>query len=401
MNEEEITNLENKYLANTYSKLPLVLAKEIGATLWDTRGREYIDCMGGYGVALVGHCNPLIVAAIKDQSEKLLTCHGSHYNEARAHLLDRLISIAPRTMNKAFLSNSGAESVEAAIKIARKYTRRTEIVAMTGSYHGKTLGALSATWTQRYREPFQPLIPQVKFIPFGNSEKARKAISNNTAAVIVEPIQGETGIKLPPGEFLQDLREICDLTDSVLIFDEIQTGFGRTGRMWASEHWKVDPDIMCLSKAIAGGLPMGATLTREDIMAAMSTGDHSSTFGGNPLSCAAASAVIDYILDQGLIKRAEKLGAIFKMGLFNLVEKYRIAREVRGLGLMLALEMRLNIHNIILKGLKEQVVLLYSGKNILRFLPPLVITEEQIARVLEVLNRLIIEEESTKFESKR
>ncbi len=399
MNEEEIISLENKYLASTYSKLPLIVAKGRGATLWDANGREYIDCMGGYGVAIVGHCNPRVIDAVKAQAEKLITCHGSHYNEARAMLLDRLVSISPAKMNRVFLSNSGAEAVEAAIKIARKYTSRPEIVAMTGSYHGKTLGALSATWSPRYREPFQPLLPEVKFAPFGDPEKARAAVSNKTAAVIVEAIQGETGIKPAPDGFLQELREICDKNNSLLIIDEIQTGFGRTGRMWASEHWKVDPDIMCLSKAIAGGLPMGATLARDDAMASMRTGDHSSTFGGNPLSCAAATAVIDYILDEGLVERAEKMGAIFKDGLERLAEKYRVAREARGLGLMLALEMRFDIHDMLLKGLKERVVILYSGKNILRFLPPLVITEKQIVRVLEVLDRLIKTEEKTRFEN--
>jgi acetylornithine/LysW-gamma-L-lysine aminotransferase len=355
--------------------------------------------MSGYGVAIVGHCNPYVSEAIKAQTEKLITCHGSYYNEPRAKFLEKLITIAPKNLEQAFLSNSGAESVEAALKIARKHTGKSEIVAMTGSYHGKTMGALSATWTQRYREPFQPLLPEIKFTQFGNSEEANKTISSKTAAVIVEPVQGETGIRPAPDGFLQDLREICDKNNSLLILDEIQTGFGRTGKMWASEHWKIEPDIMCLSKAIAGGLPMGATLARGEIMKSMKKGDHSTTFGGNPLACSAAEAVIDYIIDEGLVDRAEKIGSIFKEGLNRLVDNYRLAREARGLGLMLALEMRFNIKDMILKGLNEKVIMLYSGKNILRFLPPLVISEGQIKKVLDILRMLIEEEEKTRFEN--
>ncbi|MCL4435766.1 MAG: aspartate aminotransferase family protein [Thaumarchaeota archaeon] len=398
MNEEQIGRIEDQHLAATYSKLPLTIAKGRAASLWDAQGNEYIDCMGGYGVAIVGHCNPKVVDAIRKQSEKLITCHGSIYNEARAELLNKLIRISPPNLSRAFLCSSGAESVEAAIKIARRYTRRPEIIAMTGSYHGKTLGALSATWTQRYREPFQPLLPEVVFTTFGDAEKAREAVSDKTAAVIVEPIQGETGIKPAPDGFLKELREICDAHGSLLIFDEVQTGFGRTGRMWACQHWGVQPDIMCVSKAMAGGLPMGAALAREEVMGAMAKGDHSSTFGGNPLSCAAASAVIDYILDEHLVERAEKLGKIFKQGLSDLAKKHQSAREARGMGLMLALEMRFDVHDLLLSGLKEHVLLLYSGKNVLRFLPPLVITEKQINDVLTVLDKMISAEEKTRFE---
>jgi len=400
MNDDEIIDLENKYLASTYSKIPFVVAKGVGSTLWDTSGEKYVDCASGYGVALVGHCNPKVTEAIKIQSEKLLTCHSSMYNETRATLLSHLIHIAPNSVNRAFLCSSGAESVDAAIKIARRDTRRPGIIAMTGSYHGKTIGALSTTWNKRYREPFEPLLPEVTFASFGDSEKIREKISNKTAAILVEPVQGETGVKPAPDGFLKEIREICDENGSLLIIDEIQTGFGRTGRMWASEHWGVDPDIMCVSKSMAGGIPMGATLAREDIMQSMKIGDHSTTFGGNPLSCAAAIAVIDYILDEGLVKRAESSGVLFKNGLEHLAEKYKVAREARGLGLMLALEMRFDVRNIILNALKERVILLSSGRTILRFLPPLVISDQEIKQVLDVLDVLLEKEESSKFEKK-
>jgi len=399
MNDDKIINLENRYLASTYSKIPFVVAKGNGSTLWDTDGEKYIDCASGYGVALVGHCNPKVTEAIKIQSEKLLTCHCSMYNETRANLLDKLLRIAPNSMNRAFLCSSGAESVDAAIKIARKNTRRPGIIAMTGSYHGKTIGALSTTWNKRYREPFEPLLPEVTFASFGDSEQVKEKVSNKTAAILVEPVQGETGIKPAPDGFLKEIREICDENGSLLIFDEVQTGFGRTGRMWASEHWGVDPDMMCVSKSIAGGLPMGATLARDDVMQSMMIGDHSTTFGGNPLSCAAAIAVIDYILDNDLVKCAELIGTIFKNGLDELAEKYKIAREARGLGLMLALEMRFDVRNILLNALKERIVLLNSGRTILRFLPPLVISEQEIKQVLDVLNELLKKEEASKFEN--
>jgi len=382
--------VEDRYLAATYSKMPITVVKGRGALLWDIEGREYIDCMGGYGAALVGHCNPRVVEAVKKQAERLITCHSSLYNDRRAELLERLIKIAPKGLDRVFLCNSGAESVEAAIKIARRYTGRAGIVAMTGGFHGKTIGALSTTWSPRYREPFQPLLPDVSFTPFGDSEKIRDYVSDKTAAVIVEPIQGETGVRLPPEGFLKELREACDMVGSLLIFDEVQTGFGRTGRMWASQHWGVTPDIICLSKSMAGGLPIGATLARDEVMSAMKVGDHSTTFGGNPLSCAAAIATIDYIVEEGLPRRAERLGGFFKDGLIHLMEDHRgLAREVRGLGLMLALELRFDVHNILMNGLKENLILLYSGRNTLRFLPPLVITEEQLERVLIILERLL------------
>jgi acetylornithine/LysW-gamma-L-lysine aminotransferase len=397
MNEADIKEIENQYLANTYSKSSLVLTRGKGALVWDIQGQEYIDLMSGYGVALVGHCNPSVIKAISNQATQLITCHSSIYNEARAKFLDKLLGIAPSSMNRAFLSNSGAESVEASIKIARRYTERKEIIAMTGSYHGKTLGALTLTWTPRYREPFQPLIPEVKFANFGDSSQIREIISEKTAAIIVEPIQGETGIKLPPDGFLHELREICDVNDSLLIFDEIQTGLGRTGKMWASEHWKVQPDIMCVSKALAGGLPMGATLAREDIMNALKVGEHSCTFGGNPLSSSAASAVIDYIISEGLVERSEKIGKLFMKGLQRLAEEYKVIREARGLGLMSALELRFDIRNVLQEILNENVIPLYSGKNILRFLPPLVISDKQISRVLKVLDYVIEKEEKARL----
>jgi acetylornithine/LysW-gamma-L-lysine aminotransferase len=366
-----------------------------GAILYDVNGRAYIDCMGGYGVSLVGHCHPKVVKAIKEQCGRLIACHGSLYNDKRAELLEKIAKIAPKGLNKIFLSNSGAESVECAIKAAVKYTGKHEIISMVRGFHGKTLGALSATWNPKYREPFKKIVNKnFKFAPFGNLERVEETITDDTAAVIVEPIQGEGGVHVAPQGFLEGLRKICDEHEIVLIFDEVQTGFGRTGRMWASEHWNVKPDIMCVAKAMGGGLPIGATIAREDIMDSLKVGEHTSTFSGNPLACAAACATIDVIIEENLIERARILGDAFMRALQAMVDEFRVLREVRGLGLMIGLEARIDIYNVLLESIKRGVILLYSGRNIIRFLPPLVISRELLNRVTEVLREVLTEEES-------
>jgi len=394
LNEDEIVKIEDSVLANVYQKFPVCITRGEGAVLYDAKGRRHIDCMGGYGVSIVGHCHPKIVEAIKAQSEKLLGCHGSFYNEKRAELLERIGKIAPKGLGKVFLSNSGTESVECAIKAAAKHTGRKEFVAMIRGYHGKTLGALSATWGPKYREAFKDfLIPGFKFVPFGRLDKVEEAVSDQTAAIIVEPIQGESGVYIAPEGFLEGLREICDRRGIVLIFDEVQTGFGRTGKMWASEHWDVEPDVMCVAKAMAAGIPIGATIARDDIMNSLKVGEHSSTFGGNPIACAAACATIDVILDDRLIERARDLGEFFKGLLLKIQQEHKIVREVRGLGLMIGLESKFDIYNVLTQALKRGVILLYSGRNILRFLPPLVIDRSQLTFAAEVLEQILTEEE--------
>lgn len=397
MDEAGIFAVEDRYLAPVFQKYPVAIVRGEGAKLWDAAGREYIDFMGGYGVAIVGHCNPYVVEAIKRQASELITCHGSLYNDARAEFLEALASISPDGLTKIYLGNSGAEAVECAIKLARKATGRREIIAMSGAFHGKTLGALSVTWNPKYRTPFEPLLADVKFVPYGDAQKAYEATSNNTAAIIVEPIQGESGIHPAPEGYLETLRRVADEKSCLLIFDEIQSGLARTGRMWAHQHTQAKPDIMCSAKGVGGGLPLSATIASEKVMSAFKPGDHTSTFGGNPLACAAGSATIEYLKDQGLEKRAERLGERLKRGLEALREEHRVVREVRGRGLMLAMELRFDIKNILLSALKKGLILLYSGKNILRFLPPLVITEEEIDRSLIVLDELLAEEDRIRF----
>jgi len=384
---------EDQFMGNIYQRFPVTIERGLGSHVWDTNGKEYIDCMGGYGVALVGHCNPRVVKAIKEQLDKIITVHSSLYNKTRERFLETLIKIAPKSLNQVYLNNSGTEAVEAAIKFARKFTGKTGMVAMNGSYHGKTFGSLSLTFSQKYRKPFEPLVEKVSFSPFGDIEALRSTVNSDTAFVIMEPIQGESGIHVAPDGFLQDVRKLCNEKNILLIFDEIQAGLGRTGKMWAGQHWDTTPDIMCLAKGIAGGIPMGATLVREDILACISKGEQSSTFGGNPISCAAGIASIEALTQDGLVENAVKMGKLFREGLERLKEKHKIIREIRGKGLMIGVEMKFEVKDILFDGIANNLLLLYSGKNILRLLPPLVISESDITKALETLDVILGKEE--------
>ena len=379
-------------MAQTFAKRDLVITRGKGVTVWDINGNEYLDCTSSYGVSVVGHCHPKVVEAIQKQSEKLIACHASFYNDTRSELLKKIIAIAPKGLDRVFLSNSGAESVETAIKLARKHSGKPEIIAMMGAFHGKTMGALSATWKKKYREPFMPLVPGFKHVPPNNLEKIEATITDKTAAVLVEPVRGEGGVLLPTDDFLPGLRELCDKKGVLLIFDEVQTGFGRTGKKFACEHWNIIPDILCSAKSIAGGLPMGATFAKEEVMSSFQRGEHSSTFSGNPLVCAAASAAIDVLIEEKLPEKAATNGAYFKSKLNALAEKYNIVREVRGLGLMLGMEMRFDVYNIIVGCMERGILVLDAGRNVVRFLPPLIISREQIDRVVETLDAVMEQE---------
>jgi len=384
---------EDDFMGGLYQRFPVTIEKGIGSHVWDINGKEYIDCMGGYGVAIVGHQNKRVVKAIKDQVDKIITVHSSLYNKTREEFLKTLIGLAPKGLTQVHLNNSGAEAIEAAIKFARKFTGKKGMVAMKGSYHGKSLGALSLTFNPKYKKAFEPLVEKVSFASFGDIESLRSTIDEDTAFVILEPIQGESGINVAPDGFLQEVRKICDEKGILLIFDEIQAGLGRTGRLWACEHWNTAPDILCLAKGIAGGVPMGATLVRPDILASMSKGEHSSTFGGNPLSCAAGIATLQALTQDGLIENSQKMGEFFREGLEKLKEKHTIIREIRGKGLMIGVELKFEVKDILMNLIKEGVLMLYSGRNILRILPPLVITKEDITKVLETLDKVLTIEE--------
>jgi LysW-gamma-L-lysine/LysW-L-ornithine aminotransferase len=384
---------EDQYLANLYQRFPLNIAAGKAAKLWDTSGNEYIDCMGGYGVALVGHSNDRIIKAIKDQAEKIIACHMSVYNDTRLNFLEKLSGIAPVGLTKTFFGNSGAEAVEAALKFSRKYTGKAGIIAMSGGYHGKTFGALSVTYNEKYRKSFMPLLGNVKFVPYNDPSKLEETIDDNIGTIILEPIQGETGIIIPRDGLIQQIRQICNRHKLVLIFDEIQTGLGRTGKMWAGEHWNTLPDIMCVAKGIAGGVPMGLTLAKPEIMEVMTIGDHSSTFAGNPLACAAAVATLDVISEDKLIDNALRVGKYFKDGLLVLSDRHKIIREVRGLGMMIGVELRFDVKDILFDGIKNGLLMLYSGRNIIRLLPPLVMDEATVSEALNTIDQLLTKEE--------
>ena len=399
MNEKEIIDIETRYMANVFSKKPIVLTKGKGALLWDINGREYVDCATSYGVALLGHCHPKVVAAVKAQAEQLITCHSCYYNDKRAEFVEKLVKITPKGLDKAFLSNSGAESVECAIKLARKYTGKTEIIALMGAFHGKTMGALSATWDKKYREPFMPLIPDVKHVAPDNADKIREVITDKTSAVLMEPIRGEGGVRVPPEGYLQAVREICDEKNVLLIFDEVQTSFGRTGKLFGCQNWNVTPDVMCLAKPFAGGLPIGITIAKENIMSSLKVGEHSTTFSGSPLVCAAGCAAIDALIEEKLTDKAASNGKYFKSKLENLQAKHKIIKEVRGLGLMLGMELRYDVYNVILKTLGKGVLVLDAGRTVVRLLPPLVIEKAQIDKAISVLDTVLGEEENERTSS--
>ena len=399
MNDKEIMDIETRYLANVFSKKPVVLTRGKGALVWDINGKEYVDCSTSYGVASLGHCHPKVVAAVQAQATQLITCHGAYYNDKRAEFVQKLVAITPKGLDKAFLSNSGAESVECAIKLARKYTGKPEIIALMGAFHGKTMGALSATWDKKYREPFMPLVPEIKHVAPDNADKIHEAITEKTAAVLMEPIRGEGGVRVPPDGYLQEVRQICNDRHVLLMFDEVQTSFGRTGKLFGCENWGVTPDVMCLAKPFAGGLPIGITVAKENIMSSLKIGEHSTTFSGSPLVCAAGCAAIDALVEDNLAERADKMGKYFKAGLQGLQEKHKIVKEVRGLGLMLGIELRYDVYNVILKAASKGILVLDAGRTVVRLLPPLVINKQQIDRAITVLDQVLEEEENERTNS--
>ena len=356
------------------------------ATLWDEDGNEYIDCGASFGVGNLGHCNPAIVEAIEAQARELIHVGPVFGTTAKAAFVEKLLSVAPRNLGRVFLSNSGSEAVEAAIKFARASTRRKKIVAAMRGFHGRTMGALSATWRKDFREPFEPLVPGFEHVPFNDIEALRKAIDHDTAAVILEAVQGEGGVHVASPEYLPAAREACDRTGALLILDEVQTGMGRTGRLFAVERWGVEPDLLTLAKSLAGGVPIGATLATEDVERAFQ-GSHNSTFGGNPLACAAATAAIEYTVRERLWDRADHLGIIG-------VEKLRgleapSVREIRGLGLMIGIELRGKAAPVLQALQEEGVLAIGGGSSVVRLLPPLVIPNDQWSSALDVLGRTL------------
>jgi len=379
-------DLENKYTSGVYPKRELVVVRGEGARVWDDAGRSYIDCMAGHGVAILGHCNPVVVEAICQQAHTLITCPETLYNDVRACLMERLVSLAPPGLTRVFLCNSGTEAVEAALKLARLSTGRTEFVAAVRGFHGRTMGALSATWEPKYREPFEPLVPGFRHVPYNNLEALRAAVDKATAAVVLEVVQGEGGVNVGTVEYLQGAQETCSGSGALLILDEVQTGLGRTGKLFGCQHYGLQPDLLCLAKGLAGGVPMGAVLMGSRITN-VQPGAHGTTFGGNPLACAAALATLDYIVQQDLPGQAARKGAWVLERLSQMPAK--AMREVRGLGLMIGVELRQRVTPYLRALMDEGVLALPAGVNVLRLLPPLVITDEELAQACAAVEKVL------------
>jgi acetylornithine aminotransferase/acetylornithine/N-succinyldiaminopimelate aminotransferase len=385
-----------RYLANTYARFPVVLVRGRGDRLWDSDGKEYLDFAAGIAVDVLGHCHPKVVEAIKAQAEALLHVSNLYHIEPQIRLAQALCEHS--FADKVFFCNSGAEANEAAIKLARRYAKvrwgpdRYEIVCMRDSFHGRTMATLTATGQEKHQRGFEPLLPGFKHIPFNDLRAAEQAIDSRTCAVLVEPIQGEGGVRVPDDDYLPGLRQLCSDRDVLLMLDEVQTGMGRTGRLFAYEHWGIEPDVMTLAKALGGGLPIGAMLAKEEVASAFVPGSHASTFGGSPFITAAALAALTAIIEERLPQRAAKIGAYFLGRLRELVQRYPYAKEARGKGLILALELAVPAKPIVDRCLQLGLLILTAGDQVLRFVPPLIIGEAEVDEALGILDQALAEQ---------
>lgn len=391
MNAQQIIDTENKHTSGVYAKQALTIVRGQGALLFDIEGVEYLDCSSGHGVANLGHAHPKIAEALYKQANTLITLFESFPNDQRAQLMEKITALIPG-LGRVFFCNSGTEAVEAAFKFARISTGRKNFIAAMRAFHGRTYGSLSATFNKKYREGFEPLLPGVSHVSYNNIEALDKAVNEETAAVILEVVQGEGGVYPASLEYIQAARRICDERGALLIVDEIQTGFGRTGKMFAVEHYGVTPDLLTCAKSLAGGVPMGAVLIGANIKNLV-PGVHGSTFGGNPLSCAAANAALDVILGEDLPGQAAAKGA-YLMEKLKKIESSNI-REVRGIGLMVGIEMKQKVTPYIKTLQEKKIIALNAGLTVIRLLPPLVITYKQIDHLVEVLTEVLSTESVT------
>jgi len=389
--DRKLIDESKKYLMNTYNRAPIVLRKGRGMKVWDSTGKEYIDFVGGIAVNCLGHCYPKVVIAIQKQAQRLIHVSNLYHIEPQIKLARLLVDNS--FADKVFFCNSGAEAIEGAIKLARKYAKehvashKYEIITAYGSFHGRTLAALTATGQEKFHQGFEPMMPGFKYVPFNDINALRNAITDKTCAVLLEPIQGEGGIKLPSEEYLMEVRQLCDENKLLLILDEIQTGMGRTGKLFAYQYFGIKPDIMTLAKGLAGGFPIGALLATETVAAAFQPGTHASTFGGNPLACAAAVSTIETLLEDGfLLDHCVRIGKYFRDSLEKLKKDFSSnIVEVRGLGLMLGMELTRTCGPIVDSCAARGFLINCTSGNVLRFTPPLIITEKEIDRLIDTL----------------
>ena len=385
---KNIIQLTEKHVAGTYGRYPIVLVKGKGSKVWDKSGKQYIDFVSGLAVDNLGHCHPAVVSAIKKQAGKLIHVSNLYHIEPQSQLAEKLTSLS--FADKVFFCNSGTEANEAAIKLARKFffdqgkTQQTEIITMHNSFHGRTLGSLSATAQKKFHTGFKPLLPGFKYVPFNNLPATRKAITKKTCAIMVEPIQGEGGVNIPDPSYLKGLKKICQEHGILLIADEVQTGFGRTGKLFAYEVYKAKPDIMTLAKAMAGGVAIGAMAGTNRVMKSFVPGTHAATFGGNPLACSAALASLQVLTEKNFLSKANETATYFLQRLKEIDNP--IIKEARGIGMFLALELQKPGNDIVIDCMKQGFLINCIQQNILRFIPPLIITKKEIDSLVSVLS---------------
>lgn len=395
MNLTNIIEKDKAYFMNVYGdRTPVCFSHGQGCCLWDTEGKEYVDFLGGIAVNALGYGHPNLVKALKDQIDKLLHTSSLYYIESQAKLAEALVQNS--CADKIFLCNSGAEANEGAIKLARKYSKKHgcenqyEIITLKNSFHGRTLATVAATGQEKYQEPLEPLMPGFKYVPINDIQTLKNTISPMTCAIMLELIQGESGVHPIAQNYMDAVKKICDENNLLLIIDEVQTGMGRTGKLFAYEHYNIEPDIFTLAKGLGGGVPIGAVCAKDEVASAFQPGDHGTTFGGNPLVCSAGLAVIDTLIQDGLVKNAESVGTYFKEQLLSLKEKHSIISEVRGYGLMIGIEFSSDIAKKVNKQLFEKGFLSGCvGNTVLRFLPPLVVKKEEVDLLVDTLDMIL------------
>lgn len=382
------------YLMHTYSRLPLAVKKGRGMKVWTWDGKEYLDFVGGVATNCLGHCHPKIVIAIQKQAQRLIHVSNFYHIEPQIKLAKMLVEHS--FADKVFFCNSGAEANEAAIKLARRYFKehlgqdKFEIIAATNSFHGRTIAALTATGQDKFKIGFDPLLPGVKHVDYNNIEMLKNAITNNTCAVLLEPVQGESGVRIPSPDYFKEVRKVCDDNNVLLIFDEVQTGMGRTGRLFGYENFGMTPDIMTLAKGLGGGVPIGAMLATDRVAEAFQPGTHGSTFGGNPLVCAAAIATIDVLLEDGfMLDQCRRMGKYFKKRLEELKKDFpEIIADVRGMGLLIGMELFRDCAPIVKACIDRGLLINCTAGNVLRFMPPLIVTEKEIDHLADILEQV-------------
>jgi acetylornithine/N-succinyldiaminopimelate aminotransferase len=392
MDSQTLMMLSEKYVAHTYARYPVLLVRGKGTRVWDLEGEEYLDFVSGLGVCSLGHCHPKVIKAIQDQAERLIHVSNLYYIEPQIQLASLLCKHS--FADKVFFCNSGAEANEGAFKLARKYAKekmgkdRYEIITMERSFHGRTLATLTATGQEKFHKGYEPLMPGFKYVPFNDLGAVKKGIDSKTCAVMLEPIQGEGGVNCPSEGYLKALREVCDEKGLLLIFDEVQVGMGRTGKLFAYEHDGVEPDMLTLAKSLAGGVPIGALLIRKGIAESFNPGDHASTFGGNPLATAAGVAALTAMLEEGMLENCQKIGDYFLSQLEEIKIKFPFVKEVRGKGLILGMELKIDGSSIVKEMLRKKILINCTMGNVLRFLPPLIATKEEVDRVVKALEEV-------------